>query len=237
MLRTKKRSFTLVEMLLAFSILSVVLLSLYGAFWSGIKIQKRSERAQTFIRHNVWVLDSIAKELEAMVAYDFSGSKISARPFEASVSRLSFFLADEEGLKHVEYYLEREEKIFLHRVEVGQVLEDNVAFTQRQQDPQDRYVLMRREEPFASFLRESSFQGDKEILLKGIPQGGFILSFAFLTKEGKSSEIVWKEEWQEDYIPAGVKLKINFMTSRDEKKPKLIKLIYIPTGFWGEDEV
>ena len=236
-MRKKQQSFTLVEMLVAFSILTLVFLSLYGTFWSGVKIQKRSEKAESLIRQRVWVLDQIAKELEAMIPYDFSGSDESLRPFIGESSQIAFIVASEKGLKRVSYYLKKEEEVFVHQINVGETLEDNISFIQTQQTLQDQYIFVREEEPFVSFLRKDSFDQKEEILIKGIAAQGISFSFAFLQKEGQGIAIVWKEAWNENYIPAGVKLKINFAAEKGEEPFEIVKYIYIPTGFWGDDEV
>ena len=198
----QQKGFTLIEMILAFSILSVVLLSLYGAFWSGIEIQKRSEKAQTLIRQNVWTLDAMAKELESMISYDFSKSEPEALAFTADALHVSFFLASEDGLKHIEYFLEKEEDVFIHRVEVKETLDENVSVVQEKQTSLDRYALVRSEESLESFLKGSVQEPEKEILLKGLLADGLGFSFAFLEKQSEQSvQIVWKDQWPENYIP------------------------------------
>jgi len=235
--RNSLKGFTLIEILVALGIFSVVVLSLYGSFWAGMKINKRAHQNDNVYRQIAFGLEEMTRDLEQSVSYDFSQFQQGVNAFEGSSAEISFLLPTEEGLKQVHYYLVAEDETFIHRVVIGEHYEKNVSFTVMNQSAPSRYALIREEKLFVDVLANFSSFGP-EVVALGIAEGGLQFSYAFLQQEGDAAKIVWEDVWGKDYIPAGMKIKISFLNA--EKKDglqEIEKSVYIPTGFWGEDEV
>ncbi|MDP8266518.1 MAG: type II secretion system protein [Candidatus Aceula meridiana] len=236
-LKENLKAFTLIEILIALGIFSVVILSLYSSFWAGMKINKRAHQNDNIYRQIALGLEEMAHELEQAASYDFSQSQEDAGAFYGTAGEISFLLPTAEGLKHIRYYLEAEEETSIHRIIVGESYQKNVSFTLTNQSSPSRYALIREENSFVDAMGDS-FSSDPEVVTLGIAEEGLQFSYAFLKQEGDGVEIVWKDVWDENYIPAGVKLKVSFLNAENKNGfQEIEKNIYIPTGFWGEDEV
>ncbi len=62
----------MIEALLGLAIFSVIAVTLYSTFWSGIQIDQRLE--DRIYRQASWALEGMARELQNATIYDFSSS-------------------------------------------------------------------------------------------------------------------------------------------------------------------
>ena len=93
-----RRAFTLIELIIATLILSVVIVSIYGAFSAGIKAWSRNAEGKDFQKIRIALL-RIQKELRS--SFFFSGI-----PFSGTSLRITFPAVEEKGkIYAVNYYI------------------------------------------------------------------------------------------------------------------------------------
>lgn len=230
--RKTSYGFTLIEILLSLSIFSIVLLSLYGSFWAGMRINAQTQEGRYAYRSIAWVFQEMSNELQQAVAYTsdqgFSG-------FQGSSNEITFLFPSSEGLRQIRYFLKPQEQTLFHQRTLDQ--RPHLDLKDHWQDHQalSMHVLCREEELFLKADTMSLGQ-DTEIVALGIVEGGFLLSYAYIDGQ-EEPRIVWRDHWDEDFIPASIKviLKFNDLENADHIQT-IEKIVYIPTGFWGEDE-
>jgi len=73
---------------------------------------------------------------------------------------------------------------------------------------------------------------EEEVMLDDLAGAGF--EYAFGIDEGYK----WKDEWdsEENIIPRGVKIRVEFKSENNEKTKAFEKLIFIPMGELGKEE-
>ncbi|MFA5059227.1 MAG: prepilin-type N-terminal cleavage/methylation domain-containing protein [Candidatus Omnitrophota bacterium] len=234
----KKRSFTLIEMLLALSIFAIVALSLYSVFSSGIRLNKRSNDVNAIYREMRWSLGRIAEDLENVVFYDFSGSYPDKTAFDGRSNEISFLAATSKGLKTVRYSAQPLGFGSVHQVIIGKHSTENQKIvSQYQEEEVARHAFVREELFFIDDLRSGQEKNStKEVLSSNLQENGLTFSFAYLQGEGESAKIFWNNSWDKPYIPSGIRVRLTFVNPRDPQETVAMeKEIYIPTGFLGQE--
>ena len=100
-----ERGFTLIEILLAISILSIVSLCVFNVLRTGLLLGERAQVKSDFYHQIRTTLDLMTEELENMVPYDFSNSYPGRTAFEGSDRKIIFIKADEDRLKVISYFI------------------------------------------------------------------------------------------------------------------------------------
>ena len=121
-----RRAFTLVELLLALSIFSMVALCVYGTFWAGVRINQRSEGESAAYHQMRLALDLMSVDLENAVPYDFTNSYPEKTAFTGTNDVVTFLLSTGKGLKVIRYYLDSPREGSVHKVVVGARYDRNV---------------------------------------------------------------------------------------------------------------
>lgn len=229
------KGFTLIEVLLGLTIFSIIALSLYSTFHSGIEINKRSEEDNKVYREARWLLDRLAKDLENMSSYDFANSYPSLRAFNGDENRLSLVLPTEEGLKVVSYLLQSPQQDTVFKTIIGRHTKRNVSFISRFEERLNLDLFVRKESSFADYLQtEPDKDIEEEILSTSVKEGSLKFSYAFLEGEGENAKITWRDSWKEKYLPSGVRIQITLVKSGRLPEPVTMERdIYIPTGYLG----
>jgi len=231
----KLSAFTLIELLLALLIFSVVALVLYSTFFSGLKIQQRSSENGAMYHQIKMTLDMMTGELQRSINFNFSSLSPKLKAFEGTGDRISFLIAEKTGvIKRISYYLENKDKIRIYKTLIGQSYKKNVSVQNIRQEQIPTVVLMRSEEPFSDFASGAkSSNAYEEVLLDNVQKDSFKILYAYL-KSGASS-LTWKEPWEQEYLPSGVRLQMILVPLEEKQKPiSIVKDFYIPTGSWGE---
>ena len=105
-MRKNNYGFTLIEMLLGVIIFSIIAVTVYATFSSGMQLNRRAEHVNTIAREVRWVFDNLTEDLENARFYDFSKSYPDKIAFQGKSDRMDFLLAGPDGLRVVSYYLD-----------------------------------------------------------------------------------------------------------------------------------
>lgn len=235
----KKRisGFTLIEALLGLLIFSIIAVSLYGVFQSGIQINRRSDDGNQIYREIRWSLDRITKDLEGMVSYDFSVHDPERTAFAGSGDVVSFITAAENGLKTVSYSLRDPEEDAVYKVMVSRRQKQKKSVTARYEEKDDIQLLVRTQRDFAGTFQPTTEtqESQRDILSPHVKTGSLKFSYAYYEGSPESGKIVWRDTWHNKYIPSGVRVEITFVKNDKTKAPVTVrKNIYIPTGYLGQ---
>ena len=229
----KRKGFSLIEALLGLAIFSVIAVTLYSTFWSGIQIDQRSE--DRIYRQASWALEGMARELQNATIYDFSSSYPDINWFLGEKERIRFLVTTDEGIKVVQYYLEKEEEIFIHKVIIGKRSRKSISVTERRQEALVQEVLIREEQDLVDFINKSKDRSLKEVVCFNVEEQGLKFSYAFLESSENDSQLAWKDVWENNYVPAGIRVELKIVDSQTRSPLVIRRSIYVPAGFWGEE--
>jgi type II secretory pathway component PulJ len=233
----KNFGFSLLETLLGFLIFSIIMVVLYGTFFSGMKIEERSA-GDSAIYHQVKMsFDAMGRELEEAAHFDFSSFPSGLQSFAGTSSEISFLTPGKNGLRVVRYALKDRPKTRIHQTLIGEHYKKNIAATTITQSEGEQITcLMRSEEPFVDFVSENNTsEENEEILFDNVRRDSLKISYAYLESKGERTYLVWQNVWDKEYVPSGIRLELTLTPASKDAPPIAVKkTIYIPTGFWGE---
>lgn len=238
-MKRRIKAFTLIEMLLGLGLFSIIALSLYGAFASGMKIERRSEGGNRIYREIRWSLDKITDDLENMVSYDFSNSYPEKTAFLGEAHRLSCVVPTESGLTTVNYYLKLPEEGSVYTTVVGKRYNKNTNMVVRFEEQLSVNLLVREEKSFIESLQaESGTTPELDILSARVAEDGLTFYYAYLEGEEENAQIIWKDSWAFDYLPSGIRVELNLIPfDRTEDAVTIRRDVFIPIGFLGRESL
>lgn len=210
-----KGGFTLLEVLLGLSIFLIISAGLYTALIQGIKIQQRTEQKNIINREATRIMGQLTRDLENMIYYDFSNSYPFLRPFQGKDNRLSLILVKDSRLKVISYYLEPKSS----------------------GSSQEESCLIREETPFWESLQTASkINGEAKILGSHLKAQSLRFWYAYLEKNGNEPQFIWNNSWEEQFVPAGVRIDfVLFEPQLPQDSFVIRKEVFIPTGSWGNE--
>jgi len=238
----KNKGFSFVEVLLALGIFSIVGLCIYSTLFNAIRLNAKSKYQNGAYREMWYSLRLITKELEGMVAYDFSGSykdEEEKKAFTGLKDELSFCCATDKGVKVIRYYLQKPERTYIHRTVIGKTYKKNVntTFNRRRREVQLNY-LMRQEIDFMDYLQDKewkAYEKQAEIIASDIKENSLEILYGYQVSE-ESAQVDWKDEWDLIEIPSHIRIKLTFVSKNEKGVQQLIpvqKDIYNPMGVLG----
>ncbi len=242
------RAFTLVELLLALIIFSIVALSLYGMFTNGIKVEAKAKYIHETYQEAYMAFDLLERELSNAIKYDFSGfsdpySKYSTQTaFIGQSNKLTFLLPTAQGIDRVHYYAGPDGTVGTGPAKLyggtGRPKPDKFAKT-----PTD--FLMRQQMPLTEFLNQSNPAWQEEIISTGlvpmVPSG---LRFAYAsfkdqggpaptvpsgpapteasgpapTEASGPQQLQWQDQWQQLGLPVAVRVTLTLFDPANPKE-------------------
>lgn len=228
--------FTLIELILGLAIFAIVALIISGTFWGGIQLSRRSQTEKDTFGQMRLSLDLLSREIENMVPYDCSASYPKESTFEGKEKEIRFVSATPKGLKAVRYYLVDPAEGHVHEVLVGATYQKNVKVTSMFQKGGGVRYLVRQETDLMDYLNATA-QDDTpfEIIATNIRPGS--LRFAYGYTEGNGQGYTWETGWQEAYLPAAVRVQMDFMTADGSKTFPVEERIFVPDGKWGKKKL
>jgi len=235
----KFNGFTLVELLLALSIFSVIALSLYGTFATGISLTKRSEKTDEVYRQVRWTLEKISAELENMVNYDFSNSYPARLAFTGERDKITFIVPSDKGLKVVRYYLQSLEFGSVHKTIIGKHYSRNEDMVFLNEKEAAIEALVREEVDFVEDISsERPENREVSVMNSSIKKDGLKFSFAY-QEEGVGAEIkiVWKDRWDQKGVPSGIQVELICVDPDKKENVSVRKNIFVPVGRLGETKL
>jgi prepilin-type N-terminal cleavage/methylation domain-containing protein len=232
-----KNAFTLIELLLGLSILSLLALCMYNVLYNGIRIGRYGSFDNNTDRQFVSTFELLERELQNALAYDFSLQLPGHPAFIGSNNSFEFIMKSKKGLQAVKYSLKSGQAERVHQEIVGKKISKNVEVTESQSPIQWAQVLIREEMPLADYLENkgmvSSIDFEKESLVSRVAQEGFEVEYGYYTKD---KVFFWKSSWVGKDIPQAVRVTLSILTDSDHKKVRtLTKEILIPTGSVHEE--
>lgn len=237
-MKKSRAGFTLLETLLGLVIFAILASSLYGVFASAWQIQKRSQGLSRIHREASWAMDMLARDLENMAGYDFTGSYPRQLAFTADAGKITFLTVTDKGLRFVSYRVETPQATKVHQVVLAEKTKKNVALKLGDENAGVKTAFLVREETgFAAYLQEAATgaPGDIEILSSRISQDGLKFQFAFEPQEPEA-DYEWRPVWGQDHIPLGVRVEMAFVLSdKARSQLKFKRDIHVPAGKLGSD--
>jgi len=210
--RTSAYGFTLIEVILAMMIFSIMSLSLFGVFSNGIKINERVQNQTDVHREVVWSFERISRDLENAVPYDFGSSYSERRAFEGDHKSFTIILAVETGLKVIRYSLYTPEKGHVSTTVIGETIKNNVDIIASLYSFENNQFLVREEWDFIEYLQSSQEGGELEILSPHIKSDSLEIFYSYKDNED-SDDITWNETWDDKdklKLPWGIRMKMTF---------------------------
>ncbi len=226
--------FTLVELLIALTIFSVISLGLYSTFSSGISVWRRSEDANRIYQEARLALEQMAREIKSVVAYDFSDKYPEIKAFEGDENKFSFLIAANSGLKRVSFVLKEPGQIHISETKVNYQKEMPSSIIARFQGEEVRLMnLVKQEISLAESLGSQEPKSEDESTLTAlVVPGGLSFNYANVGLREGETDISWENSWKQNNIfPAGVK--INLMLANPKKPNEVVsfsKTVFIPSG-------
>ncbi len=234
----KKKGFTLIEVLLGLLIFSIISLGLYNTFRTGILLDRRGSGLTQLFQQVRWALEQLTEELEGARYYDFSGSYEDKTSFFGDQSKMTFFIAEDDGLKVIEYSLAEPDFGKIVKTVIGKKVKKLKSLTLSYSEKNNVRFLIRKELSFAESLQEDSkSEGEKEVLITKVAEGGLSFKFGEIDKNEFSQELVWHDEWEGPYVPSAVRVELALL--HPDKKSENIRLtrdIIIPIGGVNEKD-
>ena len=207
----KNSGFSLLELLVSMAIFSIVSVYIFQFFAGGLKIYQKAEEKRSLNQECLQITGQMARDLENMVYYDFSGSYPYLSSFEGKEHSLSLILASGSGLKVIRYDLKP-------------LVESKSQFSlQRKEFDLDEYLRM-----------GNNAQAGIKVLSSHIKEESLKFSYAFLSAENQAS--VWKNEWRDTRTPAGVRIQFELSGLARDSVISIDREVLIPTGTLGQEE-
>lgn len=240
-----RRAFTLIELLLALAIFSVVAVCVYGTFWASMRINQRSEGESAAYHQIRLALDLVSVDLENAVPYDFTGSYPEQTAFKGEDDAVTFLLASGKGLKVVRYYLASPQGGNVHKVVVGARHQRNVDTLAdfREQEVQLR-DLVREEWDLPDYLGGAAGENHvAEVVATNIGENSLKFSYGYMLNSAGDEDnqtedtYEWRGEWTQGDIPLMVRIEMEFLlTGPAQRMVMMRKDALIPQGVLGKPE-
>jgi len=233
----RPNGFTLLELLLGLMIFSILAVTVYSTFSSGLLINERSQKKNEIYREARWFFSQIGRELENMIPYNFANSYPQKSSFVGTEESISFVTRAADGLKVVSYYLIDPEEGEIHKTIIGKVSSKNVRATNKTERYQRIQYVVRKEEDFIEHLSGGTGQSTvEEVVCINVAANGLKFSFGYLEGE-ETPKRVWVEKWDNPYLPSNVRIKATFVLPNEQRDLlPLTKEVLIPSGYWGTEE-
>jgi prepilin-type N-terminal cleavage/methylation domain-containing protein len=210
------KAFTLMELLVAVSIFSIIILCLYSTFSGGIGVWKRQEQAFQYAHSVRLALDTIAKELRHAINYSQPETGVSGfaqagqdLKFTGDEKTLTFITISGEEIARIDYLFEKD---------------------------QDQKGVLKK----GIVLQKEGFKNDnrkEHILIENLD--GLSFEYAY-QGEKADSPVTWQKSWGKEAgetkaaIPIGVRIILEFQEPGQKEKEIFKKTVFIPSGNLGE---
>lgn len=215
--------FTLIEILIAVSIFSVIAIALYTGFNAGIRVWRRAEQNMELHQSIRFFLGGIGKELRNAINYgQAEGIGEIAGEGEAKlvVKPDLVFVGERDNISFVTL--------------ITRILEENessVELAKINYSLNTDGTLMRK----AAYQNEGFAETDinTEKLISDVEE----LRFEYVYKaEDEELPPTWKDYWQgQEGLPIGVKVFLK-LKKQEGIAGDFFKTVFIPTGIMGEEE-
>jgi hypothetical protein len=238
----EREGLTLMELLLGLLIFSLIALSLYSTYVNGVRVSHRVKLRDNLFREARWVVDTLTFDLENMVVYRGlpAPGKAAEGSLTGSQDRLKLILPTKDGLSEIEYYLQYPEYGSVFQTIIQKRSSSDKVVVDRRRESVKLAYLIREEQPLQipepNGVDADDQQEGKEILSRMVQQDSLRLAYADSGVMGDTG-ISWRTDWNEAYLPAGVRIELVLQPDSEDDLPQRIhKEILVPLGAWGKKE-
>ena len=232
------RGFTLVEMLQAILIFSIIAAMIYGVMSTGMKLNHRVDEIRGVFQDARWGFDQLARELENARYYDFSASYPDTVGFLGNPKELRFLTSTEKGLVMVRYFIGRPDYGRVRKTIIGKKVDkiSSMVIESTQEAPE--FFLMRAEQPLAEFFSSpqtsDTSSKETEVICGFLVENGLHLRYGMVEDEKNPSAIQWQESWKNPFVPYGVEIQLTLKNPEASGDPiTLMRQIVLPVGGTG----
>ncbi len=232
-MKKTSKAFTLIELLLGLSIFSLIALTVFSVFSSGVRLSHRSELSNKVYREITWSLDLLSLELENMIGFDFSSGDSQKQAFKGGENKIEFIVMTKSGMKRVKYYLKDPQEDSIYATLVGKTYKTNQNVDLRKKELEKVSYFVREEKDFINFLSEDIEGGETfEVLAMNVKKNSLKFLFGYENGENKK-DYRFENKWDLQYLPQQVQIKLIVFPNQNEEKVQIIRNIYIPHGTKG----
>ena len=230
--------FTLVEMLLAVLIFSVIAAMIYGVLSTGMKLNHRVDQIRGVYQDARWGFGQWTRDLENARFYDFTASYPDVIGFSGDEKEMRFLTASDKGLVMVRYYLGRPDYGRVIKTIIGKKVDKISPMIIESTQELPEYFLMRQEQALADFFSASptadASSNDAEVICGFVVENGMRLRYGMVEDENKPSDLVWQMEWKEPFVPYGVEIQLTLKNSDTAAEAvTLNRQVMLPLGGMG----
>lgn len=237
-MKTGIKAFTLIELLLGIGIFSIIAVTLYGTFVSGIQLSKRSQKSNCLHNEVRWVLERMALDFENMVPYSSMNIEGLTPVFSGNPDQMILVLPSDDGLKVVKYYLRSPDFGSIHRTIIGKHTSRNTRIEVGHKEEYSMKQLVREERLLVDYFQSESNDGMvTDVLSWNIKDEGLNFYYAYSEGGKEDVKIVWKNTWAQDYLPPQVRVELIFIEPESSQDVlKVRRDVFVPIGSLGEEE-
>lgn len=226
-----RQAFTLLEVLLAFLLFSVVSMTLFSIFYNGTKLSRRAKEDLTSEMSAYWGFDALRRDLERYLPYDTSESYPGFKIFNGTSDAMQFLTLVQGEMTMVRYRFTSEDPDVVRSVNIGLRSKKNVTIQSGEVAGVTGVIVWVRETiPFLRFLEDQDTTPQTEVLVRGLSQPG---QFLYRLVE-ESANVVWSEEWQSAKAPTAIRLQMEFISENEDDEvsvnENVEKTLIVPHG-------
>ncbi|MEW5895348.1 MAG: prepilin-type N-terminal cleavage/methylation domain-containing protein [Candidatus Omnitrophota bacterium] len=215
-----QHGFTLIELMLAVMLFSVVSLSVYMVFSQGLRVERRLRGSGIIGKDFYWPQAQIATDLGKMVFYTASNNRSAA--LVGDQNQLSFVIEGQAGLEEIRYQTADQERVEIHEVRVKNSKDSGKIVVGGKETERPLMILQRRSRPFP-FLSGADFKD--EIVTAKLLSGGFKILYLHEKEDGR---LLWEGSHRNEIIKA-VRVDLEIVDEQDNLK-RTVRDIFIPVG-------
>jgi prepilin-type N-terminal cleavage/methylation domain-containing protein len=244
----KNSGFTLIEFLIGLGIFSVVALSVYGVFWSGLQVQRRVTKMNQISHEVYWTVNRMASDIESMTFYQRNDFSSIERSLWGDTQKIGFFKSGPTGLNAVSYFLKEMESLTPADVRLRSKAsalsfaglsaeaehERNSAKADAPGKDADKsaqfdrsWALVREERPLRKGLPINSGEMNEdgiEVLSNHVPKDGLSFAYGYLKRTPQqATRLLWEKELKPEDPLWAIRITIIFLSQEQNQKPNLEK--------------
>jgi hypothetical protein len=227
-MKKRESSFSLIELLLALLIFSIIGLLLYNMFATGLRVDSKSSYISRSYQEARLAFDAMTLDLENAIRYDFSASFPAELSFQGDAAQFHLVCPSSRGLMHVQYYLDLPDFGSITRTIVGQRVEKLKDFVISSKEESPIRFIMRHEIPLMQYLTKTKDQFPAEILSAGIKKEGLRFYYGMVEKDASGNlltvqDLRWTDSWSEADLPAAVRVEMTLFDPQNPEKSMVLK--------------
>ena len=252
--------FTLIEVLVAVGIFSVIAVTLYTTYSNAMQIDRRSRAVGLAYRQARWAIAVLSADLEnvvdehlpmsedgavhrvtvgdatdhnvTVVTGEMTEERADTFSFSGDAQALSFIRAVPGGLVVVRYALRP-----VADLDTDSAGTDWAGFVPAWMVEAGEaglgQVLIREQAELRSLDLDSDSAWRQTVLLRNLDGEQPVFAYVPGPQVGDSEEIPWQEDWSEQSLPSGVRFNIAYAQGAGDQGGALHQDILIPLGAWG----